>query len=120
MTEPIFMDELSLLDKIRLVEAEITRKAVAAREASVQRMADARLQAAQIKKQAEEKGEREGQIHFKEIVANAEEQARIIIAQAHHEADALHMVGQHRMQQTVHDALEIVLGLKGTLETDES
>lgn len=120
MSEPISVNDLSLLDQIRLVEAEITRKIVAAREMSVQRAANARVEAALLKKQAEEKGEREGQIRYKEIVAKAEEQAQAILSQAHHEADALRRTGEARMEQAVHDALNIVLGMKGDRESDES
>jgi vacuolar-type H+-ATPase subunit H len=114
------LDELSLLDQIRLVEAEITRKIVAEREAALHRMANARLQAAQLRKQACEKGEREGQIRFKETIAKAEEQARVLITQSQHEADTLHRTGQACMEQAVHESLNIVLGMKGDRGTDES
>jgi len=120
MSEPTSVDGLSLLDQIRLVEAEITRKIVAAREASVQQAVNARLQAALLKKQAGEKGEREGQIRYKETIAKAEEQAHVIITQAQHEADTLRRSGQARMEQGIHESLNIVMGMKGDWESDES
>jgi len=120
MVEPTSADGLSPLDQIRLAEAEITRKVVAAREASDRNAANAHIQAALLKKQAEENGKREGQIRFKETVANAEEQAEMIIAQAQHEADDLCGNGQARMEQAVNEALNIVLGMKGGGKRDES
>lgn len=118
MLEPTSADGLSPLDQIRLVEAEITRRVVAAREASDHSASNARTQAALLKKQAEENGKREGQIRFKETIAKAEEQAKVIIAQAQHEADDLRGNGQARMEQAVNEALNIVLGMKGGGENE--
>jgi vacuolar-type H+-ATPase subunit H len=120
MLEPTSANGLSPLDQIRLVEAEITRKVVTARESSEHSVANARVQAALLKKQAEEKGKREGQIRYKETIAKAEEQAQVIIAQAHHEADDLRGNGQACMEQAVNEALNIVLGMKGGGKIDES
>jgi len=120
MDKPTSADGLSPLDQIRLVEAEITRKVAAAREASEHSAANARIQAALLKKQAEENGKREGQIRFKETIAKAEEQAEVIIAQAQHEADDLRENGQARMEQAVKEALNILLGMKGGGKIDES
>ena len=120
MSEPTSLDGLSPLDQIRLVEAETTRKVAAAREASEHSAANARAQSAALKKQAGEKGEREGQIRYKETVAKAEEQAQMIVAQAQNEADVLRRKGQARMEQAVSEALNIILGLKGGGETNES
>jgi vacuolar-type H+-ATPase subunit H len=113
MSEPTYVDGLSPLDQVRLVEAEITRKVVAARDTSEHKAADARAQAKLIKKEAAEKGARAGQIRYKETVAKAEEQAQVIIAQANREADDLRQTGQHRMEQAVSEALKIILGVKG-------
>ena len=120
MSEPTSLDGLSPLDQIRLVEAEITRKIAAAREASEHSAANARAQSAALKKQAGEKGERAGQIHYKETVAKAEEQAQMIVAQAQNEADDLRRKGQARMERAVNESLNIILGLKGGGETNES
>lgn len=113
MAEPTFADELSPLDQIRLLEAETTRRLVAAREASERGAVETRAQAASIKKQAEEKGKRAGQIRYKETIAEAEEQAKAIVAQARREADDLLEIGQARMEQAVNEALNIILGMKG-------
>ena len=113
MPEPNYMDELSPLDQIRLVEAEITRKVVAARDASEHKAAAARAQAALIKKEAETQGIREGQIRYKDTVAKAEEQAQVVIAQANHEADDLRQRGKLRMDSAVNEALNVILGVKG-------
>jgi len=120
MKEPTSANGLSPLDQIRLAEAEITRKVVAARESSEHNAANARKQAVLLKKQADEKGKREGQIRYKETIAKAEEQAKVIIAQAQHEADNLRGNGQARMEQAVHEALNIILGMKGVGKIDES
>lgn len=113
MGEPISANELSPLDQIRLVEAEVTRKIVAAREASDRSIADARGQAALVKKQAHEAGEHKGQIRCKEIVSESEEEAQSLLAQAHSQADDLRQEGYSRMELAVQEALNTVLGLKG-------
>lgn len=120
MKEPTTADGLSPLDQIRLAEAEITRKVVTARESSEQNAANVRAQSALLKKQAGETGEHEGQIRYKEIIAKAEEQVELIIAQAHNEADDLRRKGQTRMEWVVNEALNIILGLKGSGRTNES
>jgi phage FluMu protein gp41 len=120
MGEPISANELSPLDQIRLVEAEITRKIVTAREASERAMAETRAQAALLKKQAHEIGTREGQIRYKQIVSKAEEEARTIITHAHNQAADLRRKGQARMEAALQEAINIVLGLKGDGESNES
>jgi vacuolar-type H+-ATPase subunit H len=120
MSEPTYTDGFSPLDQIRLVEAEITRKVVTTRESSEHSAANAHVQAALLKRQAEEKGGREGQIRYKETIAKAEEQAKVIIAQAQHEAEDLRQTGQTRMERAVNEALNIVLGTKGEGEANES
>ena len=112
MGESISTNELSPLDQIRLVEAEITRKIVAAREASERSIADARGQAALIKKQAHEAGEHKGQVHCKEVISEAEEEAQALLVQAHNQADVLRQKGYTRMELAVQEVLNTVLGLK--------
>lgn len=113
-------NDLSPLDQVRLAEAEIARKIAAAREAAEHDAANARAQSAQVKKQAEETGEREGQIRYKEIIAKAEEQASLITAQAQTDADNLRRSGASRMEQAVNEALKVILGVKGSGGTHES
>lgn len=103
---------LSPLDQIRLVEAEVTRKIVTAREATEHRLVDARAQAALLKKQAHESGEQQGRIRYKEIVTEAEDEARAIILHAHNQAADLHQKGSAHMELAVREAIRIVLGLK--------
>lgn len=108
--------ELSPLDQIRLAEAENLRQVLAAREAAGQVVARAHAHAAQLKKQAQETGRREGQIRYKEIVSKAEEEARLIAAQAHGRADDLRRQGRQRMELAVRRAVEIVIGQPGEEE----
>lgn len=120
MTEPLPILELSPLDQIRMAEAEVTRTLIAAREASEQNTANARAQAALLKKEAKVKGEREGQIRYKEIIAGAEEEASVILAQAGQKTVSLRRSGQARMDRAVDRALQIVLGTIGTGTDHES
>ncbi len=113
MADQTSASELSPLDQIRLAEAEITRKIVTAREATERTIADARAQAARLKKEAHEAGTREGQIRYKEIVSKAEEEARAIVAHAHNQASDLKRKGQARMEAAIQEAIGIVLGMKG-------
>ena len=119
MTDQTSAAELSPLDQIRLVEAEITRKIVAAREASERRAADARAQSTLLKKQAHDSGDREGQIRYKEIVSKAEEEARTIVTHAHNQAEELRRKGQARMEAAIQGAIHVVLGLKGGGNSNE-
>jgi vacuolar-type H+-ATPase subunit H len=119
MTEPLSSVELSPLDQIRLAEAEITRKTVAAREDLERSLTEARKQAARIKKDAHEAGTRAGKAQFKEIVSRAEEEAHAITAHAQHQVDNLRQKGSSRMKLAVEYAVSIVLGLKRNGEVYE-
>ena len=120
MAEPTLVAELSPLDQIRLAEAEITRKNVAARENAERLLAEARTQATRIKKQAQEVGTRTGKVQYKEIVSRAEEEARAIIANAQNQADTLQQKGYSRMEMAVEYAISIILGLEKDGRDDES
>ena len=113
MTEPLSAVELSPLDQIRLAEAEITRKTVAAREDLERSLTEARKQAARIKKDAREAGTRAGEVQYKEIVSGAQEEALAITAHAQNQADNLRQKGHNRMELAVEYAVSIVLGLNG-------
>ena len=119
MAEPISAVELSPLDQIRLIEAEITRKTVAARENAEGRFVEARVQAARIKNQAREEGTRAGKVRCKEIVSGAEEEARVITAHAQNQANTLQQKGHSRMEMAVEYAVSIVLGLNTDRRDDE-
>ena len=120
MAEPTSVAELSPLDQIRLAEAEITRKTVTAREDSERRLAEARTQAARIKKQAREAGTRAGKVQYKEIVSRAEEEACAITAHAQNQVENLQQKGRSRMEMAVEYAVSIVLGLDKDGRNDES
>lgn len=113
MTDSQSVAGLSPLDQIRLVEAEITRKIIAAREISDRALAEARARVMLIKKQALESGTRDGRIHFKEAISKAEEEARAMVEHAHNQAADLRQNGQTRMEAAIQEATGIVLGLKG-------
>jgi len=119
MAEPIPAVELSPLDQIRLAEAEITRKTVAACENAERRFAEARMQATRIKKQAREEGTRVGKVQYKEIVSRTAEEASAIIANAQNQADTLQQKGQSRMELAVEYAVSIVLGLNKNRRDNE-
>jgi vacuolar-type H+-ATPase subunit H len=120
MSTPIPANGLSPLDQIRQAEAEITKKIVTAREASESAIAEARLYANLLKKQAHESGIKAGRIRHKEILAQAEDEARGTVAHAQNQADELRSKGQARMEQAIRAALGIVLGVKGGGRSDES
>ncbi len=82
MANPIATDRLSPLDQIRLAEAEVTRKVIAAREQAEQNINEALQQAALLKKQAQQAGSRKGQLRYKEIVRQAEEEGRLLVEHA--------------------------------------
>lgn len=113
------LTDLSPLDQIRLVEAEITRRIIAAREASERALTEARAKAALIKDQAHESGTQQGRLRHKEIVSKAEEEAHVILAQGHRQATVLRHNGDVRMELAVHEAINIVLGLKGDRQSNE-
>ena len=112
MADPIPTDGLSPLDQIRLAEAEITRKVVTAREASEHSIINARTEATLLKKQADESGNREGQIRYKGIVSKAEDEAHALVAHAHNQAADLRRRGQAHMEAAIQDAISVILGLK--------
>jgi vacuolar-type H+-ATPase subunit H len=119
MAEPTFATGLSPLDQIRLAEAEVTRKIVAAREASEHAITEARTQAALLKKEAHDSGAREGQIRYKEIVCKAEEEARTIVEHAHNQADVLRRNGQVRMEGAIREVINVILCLEGGRRSNE-
>ncbi len=119
MATPTPVTELSPLDQIRLVEAEITRKIVTAREESECIIANARTQATLLKKQAYDSGIRAGQIHYKEIISKAEEEARAIVEHAYNRAADLRRKGQASMEAAIQETTSIVLGVKGGGKSNE-
>ena len=98
------------LDQIRQQEAAGARSIAGAHQAAVELAKQATVQAAEIVRQAGEIGHAEGQIKAHKAIAEAEEQARALVAQAHLEADILQKRGQERMQDAASMAVSIVLG----------
>jgi vacuolar-type H+-ATPase subunit H len=103
--------ELTPLDQIRQAEVDLARQVAAAREAAEQVIANANAQAAQLKNDAREQGKREGLARYQDIINNAEEEARAIIAQGQRSAEELRRKGSERMQIAVSHALSIVIEL---------
>ncbi len=119
MEELTSVDGLSPLDQIRQAEAEITRRIIAAHEASECAITEARSQAALLKRQAHETGTRGGQIRYKEIIFKAEEEARSLVEYAHNQASSLQRKGQVCMEAAIQEAANIILGVKGGGSFDE-
>lgn len=86
---------------------------IAARENSERVIAEARAQASTLKKEARDSGVRQGQLHLRETVAQAEEDAKRLVEQASREAETLKQKGQARMEKAIREAINIVLGVQG-------
>jgi vacuolar-type H+-ATPase subunit H len=113
VAEQISTPELSPLDQIRTSEREVARKLAVAREASAQAVADAHARAVVLKEQAREAGEREGQARYKEIISEAEDEARTILADAHNQAAELRHRGEVLIENAAEVIVSVILGLKG-------
>ena len=100
----------SPLDEIRQAEAEVTRRVAAARQAAEATAQKAHAQAEGIRRHAREAGQREGEVQYREIVSQAKEDARALIAQAQRRAETLRRQGDLCMDDIVRNAVEIVVG----------
>jgi vacuolar-type H+-ATPase subunit H len=103
--------ELSPLDQIRLCEAEVTRRIAAARQAGEESLAKARSEAANLKRQAKERGQRKGQSQYREVVSGAEEEAQALVAKAQKRASELLQRGEKKIEIAVQKAINFVLGI---------
>ncbi len=103
--------ELSPLDQIRRTEAENTRGIAVAREAAELTVEKEKTRAKELFRKIREVGRRDGQTRYKEILSKAEDEARLIVAQAQNEAEELHRKGQLCMSTAVCDAVNIIIGL---------
>ena len=101
---------LSPLDQIRHIEADVTRQIAVAREAAEKTVAQERTQAARLKREAQEAGHREGKSRYKDLIAEAERETRVLVAQAHQRAEDLRQRGQRQMTNAIHHAVKIILG----------
>lgn len=108
---------LSPLDQIRLAEAEVTRKIAAARRDCEEILADAKAEAQVLLDSARARGKRRGQVRYREVIAEADEEARGIRAGAEHRANMLRAQGKGRMGLAIHEVVNIVTGMdEGTSE----
>ena len=112
MVLPNIESDLSPLDQIRQTEAEITRHIAVARESARRSLETAQKEAARIKNQAGEDGFREGQAHYQEILLEAKEEAKELVAQANRSAGELGQKGGLKMEEAVQATVRIVIGLK--------
>ncbi len=116
MISPKTAGELSPLDQIRQTESEVTRQVAAVRESAEQTVAEARNEVKELLKEARTTGSCRGETRYKEIVSQAEEEARGIVAQAQSRAEELHRKGKLRMSTAVDYAVSLVIGLEGAGE----
>lgn len=108
--------ELSPLDKIRLAEAEVTRRIAAARELAEQRVESARKKAVRMVAEAREAGLRGGQARYQEIILGAKEEADGILAMAQGQVEELSQRGEQRMEHAVQQVVSMVIGLEEDVE----
>jgi vacuolar-type H+-ATPase subunit H len=113
MTTPHLQDEsLSPLDQIRLAEAELNRKIVAARLSARAVLAEAREKAKSLTDEARQAGQREGRARYQETLLNAEEEARSMLAEARSQAARLRETGEAKLEMAVQQAVEFVTSLE--------
>jgi vacuolar-type H+-ATPase subunit H len=104
--------QLSPLDQIRQAEADVTRKVAMAREDSEHKLAEAKAQAKTRLAKARKSGKRKGQAQFREIVSEAEEVTRAILAESDHWAEELQQKGIRYMDYAVRQVVDIVSGME--------
>ena len=107
-------NELSPLDQIRQVEAEVIRQIAVAREAAEYTITEASGQVKDLLNEARVSGRRRGQTRYQEIKTTAEEEARALVAQAHSQAENLRHKGKQRMTNAVRHAANLIIGLDGS------
>ncbi len=103
-------EEFSPLDQIRQTETNITRQIAAARVSAGRSAEEARLQAEQIKRQAQEEGRRKGQAAYQEFLLCAGEEAQAIVTQAKLRSAEMQRRTEQRMEAAVSLAVKIVIG----------
>jgi vacuolar-type H+-ATPase subunit H len=103
---------LSPLDQIRLSEAEVTRRVAAARQSAEESLTGARSEAANLKKQARERGLQRGQSQYQVVVSNAEENSKVMVLKAQQRSEELSKRGGRRIDEAVQKAASIIVGLE--------
>lgn len=101
--------EPSALDQIRQVEAEVAQKIAAARDRAKTTVKEARTKAAD-KREAQGIARREGEKHYKKIIAKAEKEAAALIEQAHKQAEELRKTGKSRMDDAIRFIVSTAVG----------
>jgi flagellar biosynthesis/type III secretory pathway protein FliH len=105
--------ELSPLDQIRQLEAGAVRQIAAAREASEHRIKETKRQVKVTLEQARESGHQRGLNRYKQIVTSAEEEALVIVSQAHNRVKLLRQKGKQQMSSAVQQAVNLIISLEG-------
>ena len=106
-------NDISPLDQIRQVEAEVTRSIAAARDAADTSIREARNQVKHLFEEARLTGRNQGQVQSKEVLSIAEEEARVLISQANHKAEELRLKGKKILSTAVRQACHIIIGVEG-------
>jgi vacuolar-type H+-ATPase subunit H len=112
MTTPKTSSELSPLDQIRQTESQVTRQVAAARVAAEKTVVDTKREVRSLLEAARKTGADRGQARCKEIISQAEEEARGIQAQAKNKTAELRRKGKNRMAMAVEYAVSLVIGLE--------
>lgn len=105
--------KLSPLDQIRQLEAGAVRQIAAAREAGEHRINEVKRQMKVKLEQARESGRQRGQNRYKQIITSTEEEALVIVSQAHNQANLLRRKGKQQMSSAVQQAVNLIIGLEG-------
>lgn len=99
------------LEQIRLEEADVTRRIVAARQVAKQTVADAHRQAATLNEEALDGGYLAGQKAAHEHLAQIQAEVRRMIAQAQVQAEESSQYGLEHIDAAVKYAVLFVIGL---------
>ncbi len=103
-------DGYSALERIRSAETEVARRTAAARETGERLITTTQQQAADLKREAEEKGRQEGQTQYAEAISKAQEAAQTMLVQANQQADEFRHRAEDRMDSLIRAVIKIVIG----------
>lgn len=103
-------DDLSLVEQIQRVEAEVSRQIVSKRDEAHQAELQAREQAAVRLREAQAEGQHAGQLEYEQIVAQAAQGAQALRESASRESDLLRSEGDQCMESAVQLAIAILTG----------
>lgn len=106
-----FSTDLSPLEQIQQVEAEVSRRIAAQREDAHRAELRAREQASVLLREAQAQGQCEGQAEYERQVAQATREAQALCEQARAQADHMRRTGDQCMESAVQLALAILTGM---------